>query len=189
MDKRWEHHKGVNKQYLMKSQIKPPDDEKRRAEDMIQDEEVINIFVDASELKYQGIFGLGVCFVGQGEVIVKSKKHYNQLMKKQIIYAELLAIIFALEQITTIHKQGLKILPDIRIFSDLALIEKLNSTSDLTKNQSINLIADRIRNLWETFAEYQPEKKLQIQSMSHRDKRHNPFYKAAHNAARKIIGL
>lgn len=188
MDKRWEHHKGVYKQYLMKSQIRPPDDAKQKAEEMVYDEKVLRIFVDASELKFQGIFGLGVCFVGQGEVIVKSKKQYNQSMKTQIVYAELSAIVFALEQLINMLQETSKTLSHIIIFSDLTLVEQLNMTSDLTNNQSINLIANQIRNLWGEFPKYQYGGKLEVQSMKQDFKKYNPFYKAAHNAARKIIG-
>ncbi|PEQ92935.1 hypothetical protein CN481_14185 [Bacillus sp. AFS006103] len=188
MDKRWEQHKGINKQYLMKSQIKPPDDAKQRAEEMVYDEDVIRIFVDASELKFQGIFGIAVCFVGQGEVKVKSKKQYNQSKKRQIIFAELSAIVFALEQIITMYKEECKIPPEIIIYSDLTLLDQLSGTCNLTKNRSINLIVNEIRNLCIEFLKYHPGINLQIQTMKKGLKRHNPYYKAAHNAARKIIG-
>lgn len=50
---------------------------KERFEDWLWDKEVLRVFVDASELKQQGVFGLGVIFVGQGSTLVKSKKHYK----------------------------------------------------------------------------------------------------------------
>ncbi|MGM7724092.1 hypothetical protein [Metabacillus sp. Hm71] len=184
----WKDHKGIYKQYLMRSLREPSAEAKQRAEDMILDEDVLRVFVDASELKSQGIFGLGLCFVGQGSVIVKSKKLYNQSMKKQIIFAELSAIEFALEQISILYKEKDNTLPEIIIYSDITLVEQLSGTSAITKNQEINLKANRVRNLWEAFLEFQPGIKLQIKNMKQEMKKFNPYYKAAHNAARSVIG-
>ncbi|WP_157081445.1 hypothetical protein [Neobacillus soli] len=154
---------------------------------MVQDEEVLRIFVDASELNYQGIFGQGACFVGQGEVITKCKKHYNLLMKKQNVYAELAAIGFALEQLLAMHKQGCAIKPEILIYSDIPLVDYLNGTKEITKNKSINIIAKKIWDLKQEFEDKLPSINLQIKNMDPELKKFNPFYKAAHNEARKAI--
>lgn len=53
----------------------PTKEAKERFEDWLWDREVMRVFVDTSELKQQGIFGLGAIFVGQGGTIVRSKRH------------------------------------------------------------------------------------------------------------------
>jgi ribonuclease HI len=158
------------------------------AEEILWDEDVLRVFVDTSEIENQGIFGLGVCFVGQGEVIIKSKKYYNLSIRKQNQFAELIAIIFALEQLNTLLKQHSFIPSEVIVYSDLILIDKLSEPNKLTKNELINELIYQINEQRQYILSSYPNININIVSMKKSDKRYNPFYKAAHNAARKIIG-
>ncbi|MBF0709385.1 hypothetical protein IQ283_22570 [Alkalihalobacillus hwajinpoensis] len=181
-------HKKINtKQYLINDSIKPPEEAKIRAKNMVDDETVIKVFVDASELNFQGVFGLGICIVGQGDVKVRSKKHYNKIMKTHIVYAELQSIALAIKELDklVINK---KITPvKIEVYSDCVIVDRLKVDNKLTSIDMINEVATEVLFLWEDFEQKHKSISLQIETMSGDLKRYNPFYKAAHNAARKSL--
>lgn len=175
------------KQYLIKDSVKPPEAAKIRAKRMVDDNDVIKVFVDASELNFQGTFGLGVCIVGQGDVKVRSKKHYNMAMKTHIVYGELQSIAFALMELEKLVADK-KITPyKIEIFSDCVIVDSLKMENKLTSIESINTIAMEVVSLWDAFEQEYAEINIQIETMKIELKRYNPFYKAAHNAARKAL--
>lgn len=180
-------HSVNTKQYLIKDSVKPPEAAKIRAKKMVDDNDVIKVFVDASELNFQGTFGLGVCIVGQGDVKVRSKKHYNMAMKTHIVYAELQSIALAIRELNklVINK---KITPvKIEIYSDCVIVDRLKVDNKLTSIEMINEVATEVLFLWEDFEQKHKSISLQIETMNGDLKRYNPFYKAAHNAARKSL--
>lgn len=176
-----------NKQYLIRDILKPPLSAKARAKEMVEDEEVLKVFVDASELDFQGIFGLGVCFVGQGSVKVISKKHYNQMMKTHNVYAELKSISFAIEELDKIIANTLITPSSVKIFSDCVIVDKLRDNRKLTRNSSFNEIGNKIVALCRIFEGKYETIDINLITMNSDIKRYNPFYKAAHNAARKAL--
>lgn len=150
----------------------------------------MRVFVDGPELKKQGIFGLGAIYVGQGSTIVKSKKLYNQAMISVNVYAEIAAVEFALTQLEKVmgneFSQPLKIL----LYSDWNEVEKLQDILLMTKRiPAINAIAEKINKGKKQFLSTYPEVELDITYISKEEKRYNPYYIGAHNAARHAIGI
>lgn len=181
--------RGNYKQQLMRKAKAPTKEARIRFESWLWDKEVLRVFVDASELHYQGIFGLAAIFVGQGSTLVKSKKHYNKSMKKVNIYGEILAVEFALMEVKNVlgsFEQPSK----IEIYSDWNQIDRLKETSMLTKRiPTINDVAERINEMKLLFEYLQPNVELEILYMRTEEKKYNPFYKGAHNASKKVIGI
>lgn len=180
--------KGIFKQQMMRREKSPTREATERAEEWLFDNETLRIFVDASELNYQGIFGLAVCVVGQGETIVHSKKHYNQKMKKMNVYAEAVAIDYALDllhkTINNYTNQPLRVI----VYSDWKEVDNLDTKPDLTKIPAINEVVERIQVKRSRFAYSQEIIGLEIGYMGKELKRYNPYFRASHNAARKILG-
>lgn len=182
--------RGNYKQQLMRRAKAPTKEARIRFESWLWDKKVLRVFVDASELHYQGIFGLGSIFVGQGNTLVKSRKHYNKAMKKVNIYGEILAVEFALLEVNKVLDNSFEQPLRIIIYSDWNQIDRLKETSILTKRiPTINDVAERINEKKLLFSDLHPTVELEILSMSNEEKKFNPFYKGAHNASKKVIGI
>lgn len=176
-----------NKQHLIRDKLEPPIQARIRAKQMIEDEDEVKVFVDASELDFKGVFGLGICFVGQGNVIVKSKKHYNQKMKTHNVYGELQSIAFAIRELDDLIIKKKNHSFKLEIFSDCTIVDQLRGSNKLTRNTAINEVANGVVSLWDDFINKNEMINLQVTTMKADLKRYNPFYKAAHNAARRIL--
>lgn len=176
-------HRGVNKQYTMRQEKRPSAEAKKHAEDMLWDENTLRCFVDASELDFQGIFGFGACFISNGTVIVKNKKHYRQDMRKKNSYAELMAVIFALEQLEMLLDKKSFTPSKFLLYSDWQGVEDIDNP---TKNKETNALRKRINELRDRLLKTN-NLELEIAVMDKEFKRSNPFYQSAHNQARKIL--
>lgn len=182
--------KGNYKQQLVRRQKTPTKEAKERYEDWLWDKDVLRVFVDASELKRQGIFGLGVIFVGQGSTLVKSKKHYKQSMKKMNVYAELVAVEFAMTQLGQVIDNQFSLPSKVYIYSDWSDIKNIKEKTLLdNKIPAINTVSENINEMRNKFLLIHPALELEIFYMGIEEKKYNPFYKGAHNAARMIIGI
>lgn len=176
---------------LHREQKIPPKEARERADNWLWDQETLRVFVDASELKRQGIFGLGAIYVGQGCTFVKSKKQYNSSMQTVSIYGEIMAVDFALKNLDFILNEKLIAVPSkVIINSDWNGIDLVYDEDILLeKFPLINDVAKRINKKMELFSLSNPDIDLIVSSLNSDEKRYNPFYKAAHNASRKAIGL
>lgn len=184
------HSMGNYKQQLMRRKKAPTKEAKERFERWLWDSETLRVFVDASELQGYGIFGLGVVFVGQGSTIVKSKKHYNQAMRRMNVYAEIAAVEFALTQVEKVVGKEFNHPSKVLIYSDWNGVEKLEETVMLTKiSPMVNAVAERINEKKILFFKSFPTIELDIVYMEEEMKKFNPGYQASHNAARKAIGI
>ncbi len=182
--------KGIHKKQMMRKERVPPKEAQDRVDSWLWDDDTLRVFVDCSELKEQGVFGIGVIFVGQGMTLVKSKKHYNQSMKRMNVYAELVAVEFALIQLDKILNKDFHLPSRIIVFSDWNMVDKLNQTNTVSKRHPpINAVAGKINKRKLQFTTTHSKVELNISYMSEKQKRHNPFYRAAHNASRKAIGI
>lgn len=183
------HSMGNYKQQLMRRKKAPTKEAKERFERWLWDSEILRVFVDGSELKNSGVFGLGIIFVGEGTTLVQSKKHYEQEMRKVNVYAEILAVEFALTQIEKVV--GKEFQPEkVQIYSDWSEVDKLVETAMLTKRMpAINAVAEKINERKLMFSKAYPTIELDISYMGEELKKFNPFYRASHNAASKAIGI
>ncbi|MCM3362980.1 MULTISPECIES: hypothetical protein [Niallia] len=182
---------GNYKQQLMRRKKAPTKEAKERFDSWLWDSETLRVFVDGSELQGSGgIFGLGVVFVGQGLTIVKSKKHYNQAMRKRSVYAEVVAVEFALMLVEKVVGKEFDQPSKVLIYSDWNGIDRLKETDILIKrNPTINTVAEKINEKKLLFLKSYPTIELDISYMGAELKKFNPFYRASHNAARKAIGM
>ncbi len=181
--------KGIYKQQMMRKEKVPTKEAKERAEEWRFDNETLRVFVDASELSpFQGIFGLGVCFVGQGETNVKSKKHYNTSMKTMNVYAEAVAIEYALDLLNKAINSYMNLPLRVIVYSDWNEIDNLSSKVKITKIHAINAVAEQIKVKKSHFVDSYPMIELEIAYMDKDLKRFNPYFRASHNAARKVFG-
>lgn len=180
-----------DKAALHREQKVPPKEARERADNWLWDQEVLRVFVDASELKRQGIFGLGAIYVGQGCTFVKSKKHYNSSMQTVSIYGEIMAVDFALQHLDFLLNNNQITVPSTVIINSdwngIGLVHDENML--LEKYPTINEVAKRINKKLELFSLSNPDLDLIVSYLNSDEKRYNPFYKAAHNASRKAIGL
>ncbi|MET1249044.1 hypothetical protein ABWW58_09675 [Sporolactobacillus sp. STCC-11] len=180
------HYEANNRQQVFLNTFAVPSAKARqRSENFKWSTDTLFIFVDASELNSSGIFGLASCFVGQGEVIVKSRKHYAQLFKKQNSYAEYAAIWFAIQTLFAVIKQKHQKPDHVILFSDFVHPEDLTIVS--AEKNRLNPIIEKIIFSKNTFLSLHPQIKLTFELMTKELKRHNPYYRAAHNASRKIL--
>jgi hypothetical protein len=179
-------HKSINKQYMLPKYKIPTNERKKEIEQIYFDTQILRIYVDASELRYQGIFGLGVTFVGAGEIKVKSKKIYNVKSRRQIWFGETMAICYALELIPLVFTAFEENINEINIFSDLKMLQTLDESNNKTSLFIKEQMESPLMNLYRILDN---DLTVRVQYLENADKRFNPYYKAAHNAARKAIGL
>jgi ribonuclease HI len=180
--------KSINKHQLL-NRKEIPAKEKETFDDWLWDQETLRVFVDGSELKNRGIFGLGAIYVGQGTTVVISKKHYNQAMKRVNVYAEIVAVEFALEKMEKVISGNFQNPSEIIVYSDWNEIDKLKESAMFTNRiTAINAIAEKINERKHQFLAAHPEVELDISYLGE-GRKYNHFYLGAHNAARKIIGI
>ena len=108
---------------LSRKEKHPPLLAQKRVKEMLSNKESLLIFVDASELEYQGIFGVAACFVGQDEVIVQQRKIYDTENRTKIHIAELRAVLFAFERLPKILANKFEKPTNILIYSDQPAIQ------------------------------------------------------------------
>jgi ribonuclease HI len=177
---------GVNKQYLINDFKKPTIQRRKEIEDYRFDNKLYRVYTDASELQNQGIFGLAFSFVGGGNIIVKSRKYYNQLYRENNVFAEIIAISFAINSLEDIFMDNKTYPEEVRILSDIKWIEQLedsNWKNHPTKSQVLETVLESKTK----FQSQYENKKLSILYIGKGDKRYNPYYTAAHNASRKVL--
>ncbi|MFS0562701.1 hypothetical protein AB1K91_18400 [Terribacillus sp. 179-K 1B1 HS] len=186
----YQHNGNGHKAALHREQKIPPKEARERADNWLWDQETLRVFVDTSELKRQGIFGLGAIYVGQGCTYVKSKKQYNSRMQTVSIYGEVMAVDFAIQHLDFVLGNLINAPSKVIINSDWKGIDLVYDEDMLLENfPIINDVAKRINKKMELFSLSNPDIDLIVSSLNSDEKRYNPFYRAAHNASRKAIGL
>jgi len=111
-------------------------------------------------------------------------------MRRVNVYAEIVAVDFALTLIYQVIDKHFQQPSKIIIYSDWNEIDKLKDTTMITKKlHTINAVAKKINVMKFLFLSSYPTIELDISYMDEEEKRYNPFYKAAHNASRKVIGI
>jgi ribonuclease HI len=178
---------GRNKQFLLKKSKTPTNDRRREIEDFRFDNNTYRVYTDASELQQQGIFGLAFTSVGGGSVIVKSKKYYNQEFRGRNVYAEVMAIAFAIEEMINVLKEFIDLPEEVIIFCDLNWIEELEDTR-WARHPRKKQFVENIQSATARFKDEYPDIKIIISYAGKGEKLYNPYYIASHNASRKIVG-
>jgi hypothetical protein len=176
-----------NKQYMLPKYKFPTEAKREEIENIYFDSRIMRIYVDASELKRQGIFGLGAIFVGAGHISIESKKDYRPDLKGQMWFAETMAICYALDLIPEIIINRFEDISEILLYSDLHMLQSIN---EKTKNKTKLFVLEQVElSLARLNKRLENPLKVEIHFLNNEQKRFNPYYAAAHNASRKIIGL
>jgi hypothetical protein len=178
---------GGNNQYLLSDYKKPPVERVQEIEEYRLDKDTFRVYPDSSELHKQGIFGLAFTCVGGGSVIVKSRKYYNQNFRGRNVYAEVVAIAFAMNSVRIILKNFEALPEQVNILSDLNWIGNLEN-SKWTKHPMKKQIVEKVQIAKKNFQSEYPLVNLNLSYTGAKEKKYNPFYKAAHNASRDVLG-
>lgn len=178
---------GSNKQFLLNQKKEPTKDRRKEIEDFRFDNKTFRVYTDSSELQQQGIFGLSFTCVGNGTVIVKSKKYYNKEFRGKNVYAEVMAIAFAIKEMINILRGFIDLPKEVIIYSDLNWIEELEKTK-WARNPQKKQFVESIQIATERFKQEYPDTKLKISYADKGEKSYNPYYASSHNASRKILG-
>lgn len=180
---KWDEQKSINKQYLLNKYKLPTLEAKESAENMRISKSVVNIFVDISELMGKGVFGLGICYVGQEEVITKSKKYYDSVKKGNLQRALLEAVIYSLKEIPNILYSRLYLPPIIMVYTTLDIKFTDGNILGSVKKGELNKLNEIVEDLILSF----PDINFRFAKLDRSIKSYNPFYTAAHNAARNVL--
>jgi len=153
---------------------------KEEMESHVHDNKVLRVYCDASTYQNEGIYGLGVAIIGGGTTVIKSKKHYSKQVGNSAL-AEILCVLFAFDTLYG-HVRLLEEKPEkVIIFTDSNVVANTVRNGS-KKNREFDKIAKAI-NFSMGYLGVRTELIL-----TGSEKKQNPYYKAAHNASRKIIG-
>lgn len=112
-------------------------------------------------------------------------RHYTNPQKAGSTYGELEAVLFALNQFEFTLPSFERVPEHVNVYSDIQAIELLldhsrNPTESITK--PITLARLSVLSKW-------PEMELSILFLTPNEQRQNPYYSAAHNAARREVSI
>ncbi|MEH7114601.1 hypothetical protein V7124_19875 [Neobacillus niacini] len=166
-------------------QDKVPKEQKENIIKQYFSQNMLFIYTDMSMRIDRGMMAVACTYVSSGTVMVKHQIVHPPFGCKQInVYGELVAIQFAFNQF-------LKHVGDcnsVTIYSDVRDInEILNQTIMFKRNPSLKQLQEKLILLYQKKKEQYPN--LSVQYLTSDQKAHNPFYKASHNASRKLLGL
>ncbi|MCK8487005.1 hypothetical protein M0651_07475 [Paenibacillus sp. MBLB2552] len=156
---------------------------------ILHDRQTISVYCDCSTIPDQEVAGVGVCFVGDGETKVESKKLYMGYVNVPM-YAELKAVSFAvstLPKILGFYSRRLVRPERIIIYSDCDHIERLLYTDSMPRRA---FMREAVSDLRQLLAEISKELKGYDLMVSYigTEKKHNVYFSAAHNSARRVLG-
>lgn len=144
------------------------------------------IYCDSSCSKSNNEMSVACTYVSDGAVIVKNQFiNTPKDVHGKNVYGEIKAIIFALLHLFKYLNLSCK---GVTIFSDVHNIESLLTNQIVFKNNvSLKRVQKEMINLMnKRKSEYQTLS-IQIRYLPLHSKKHNPFWKASHNASRKLF--
>lgn len=182
MPKVWRRHQ-EDKQAFRKKYAVVSKEREGYIREILLDEKILRIYCDASTHANQGLYGLASAIVGFGSVHVKTKKIYSKHVGRST-YAECKSVEFILSYLLE-YLKSLSALPDkVIIYSDYNLIEDV-----LTEGKTPKEIVEVVHLMQAHLEKIQNTIKIPVDlKFIGTDKKNNPYYTAAHNAARKVIG-
>lgn len=159
--------------------------------EILHDSKTLSVYPDHSAIKDTNIIGLAGCFVGNGNTYVKSKKEYLEF-ECDPTYGEMLAASYCIAILPSLLEEYQKYLltPNhIIVYSDVEVISKA-ATEDIVKlkRQHHKDIMNEIRLQLADFRFAFPSMNITLEFLGKEKSKNNIFYKASHNAARRIIG-
>lgn len=147
---------------------------------------LITVFCDASCNDSNNSIGLGVIVVGMGKYIITSE--LKRVTVPDPLFGELLAIEFSLKNLSELLESNTFAIDNLEraiIFSDCDIIKRLLSKTLSSKSLYTELI-DEIINLLQKLSDTYKNTAFSVKYIGGRRK--FTYYKAAHTAARKVVG-
>lgn len=144
---------------------------------------ILTIYCDAS-MNEQKKMAAGFCYVFNGTV-TKKYQLINKTRNCSIsIFAEIIAIISALKKFPRNVNGSYS---SVLIYSDLDYIDNILTQRTSFKNTCLKSVQKELIFTFEQTTRQHPNTKIDISPLTRNQKKHNPFLKAAHNAARELI--
>ncbi|USG67349.1 hypothetical protein NDK47_08785 [Brevibacillus ruminantium] len=146
----------------------------------------ITVFCDASCDASNNSIGLGVIVVGMSKHIAVSE--LKQVAASDPLFGELLAIEFSIKSLSELLESNTFAVDNLEraiIYSDCDIIKRLLSKTLLSKSVYTELI-DEIINLLQKLTSTYKNTAFSVKYIGARRK--FAYYKAAHAAARKVLG-
>lgn len=146
--------------------------------------DTIFIYCDASASREHGQVAIACYLMGKTNSVVKYQVVNTGMHPSKIQIGELRAIIFALnifEKYIFFTPERIVIYTDISEIKDILNEEIVFKVEELRKNQR-KLIKTLTQKM-----ERNPDLSITIEYLDRDRKKHNPFHKAAHNAALKLL--
>ncbi|GAA3411850.1 hypothetical protein ACFFNY_30200 [Paenibacillus hodogayensis] len=168
---------------------KIPTDRLKEMQRLLHDRGTITVYSDCSAIQDQNIISVAACFVGDGETRVESRKLYVGYVNRSV-YAELKALTFAISMLPKILERYSRrlIKPEqIIVYTDYCHIDQILYTEKLSDN---NFMREAVSEVLQSLEEFKLENKgydLTIRYIGD-EKKHNMYYSAAHNSARRLLG-
>ncbi|MCA1022134.1 hypothetical protein [Halobacillus litoralis] len=180
--------KSVHQQYLLNDYKAPTPEAKERAEDIRLNKEEMKIFMSYSELSGELlVLGLGGCYVGQGEVITRSKKMYPSRNKKGLHQKAMLgSLAFCMEELEDVLNNKVT-LPDTISFYTNLKSNGINLATEIDGDSEKRELVDKVQELKRTIIQDFPQMHFEFRELDKDMRRYNPFFAAANNAARRVI--
>ncbi|WP_018130507.1 hypothetical protein [Effusibacillus pohliae] len=150
------------------------------------DRHTMRIYCDCSISQKLGAHGVAAAFVFDGSVIVRSRKVYDLTMKLRSTHGELQAVLFALRELT-VGVPGISTPTDqVIVYTDVQSIETL---IERPNEEAVRSLSKQITGAKMAILSKWPDLDVQILFLPPEEQKHNPWYTAAHNAARREVSL
>lgn len=155
--------------------------------EILFDRETITVYCDSSCFAEQTLIGVAACYVGDLNTQVESRKFYVEYSDMPVL-AELKAISFAIEMLPKVFEGYYKFSESkyIVMYSDCDHIEGLINQSIRSRKPFVKDIVTELNQNLVGFNQRYNDIQLSVRYLG-KEKKHNMFHRAAHNAARKVL--
>jgi len=156
-----------------------PEEIKEKIYQQYYSQDKLYIYCDMSMNLENNSMSVACTYITNGTITIKTQyAHPPRDCIGKNGYGELKAVTFALKHFEKYVSRSTEII----IYSDVQDIgqKKFKNTSFESAQQEINILLSKTKLT-------HPNKTISIQYLSNELKKYNPFYKSAHNAARKLI--
>lgn len=184
----WKRYQNSDQVWLSRNKKRPDSKRINDMKDLLWDTETVRIYCDCSISQDMKVAGLAATYIGFGSSLVKSKKHYS-LIPMTNLENELRVIVYSLENLSTYlsgKADEMQRPNKVLIYSDLAQITDGLSGRIWTKKPTFKILIDEILEKQTKLSKTIPVDILYLESS---ERKYNPYYSSAHNAARKIIKI
>jgi len=165
---------------------RPSEERQAQMDDYLWDREVMRVYCDCSASHHLRAFGIAASFVFDGSVSIRSRLMYDRALQLMTTVGELRAILYAIEQAKVVLNSVATTPESVSIYSDVDHIDYfLHDEGPKTFEE----IRCQIAKAQTSFTHRWPTINLGIYYLPPVEQKHNPFYSAAHNTARREVSM